>query len=292
MKALIVGASGQLGSELARSAPAGVTLACRTEAELDIKDRAAVFRAVTTERPAILFNAAAYTAVDAAESNREAAFAVNATGAESVALAGREVGARVVHVSTDFVFSGEANRPYRPDDTTAPLGVYGESKLAGEQLVLAATAGRALVVRTSWLYSSHGHNFVKTMLRLMRERDHLRVISDQVGTPTWARGLATALWSLARAPDAAGVQHWSDAGVASWYDFAVAIAEEALSLGLLERAVAVEPIRTEDYPTPARRPAYSVLDKTSTWEILGAKSPHWRAGLRGVLGELAAESGR
>ena len=182
-----------------------------------------------------MINTAAYTAVDAAERDSERAEAVNATGAAHVAEAAQRVGARVLHISTDFVFDGGRGYPYGPQDRAEPLGVYGRTKLAGEREVLRICGEHALVVRTAWLYASHGRNFPLTMLRLMRERDHLGVVADQVGTPTWARALAEALWVGAARQGLSGVHHWTEAGVASWYDFAVAIQEEALAQGLLDR---------------------------------------------------------
>jgi dTDP-4-dehydrorhamnose reductase len=230
-------------------------------------------------------NAAAYTAVDAAETEVGAARAVNSEGARHLARACAGRGIRVLQVSTDFVFDGESTHPYTPDDATHPLGEYGRSKLAGEQAVL-ETSPDSLVMRTGWLYSCFGGNFVKTMLRLMAERDELSVVSDQVGTPTWARGLADAIWAAIARPQLCGVYHWSDAGVCSWYDFAVAIQEEALAIGLIPRAVKIRPILARDYPTPARRPAFSVLDKSRSWSDLELEPVHWRPQLRAMLNEL------
>jgi dTDP-4-dehydrorhamnose reductase len=285
VKALITGAGGQLGRALAETAPAGVKLVALDSATLDITSCEAAAAAVRDHRPALILNAAGYTAVDRAEQERDRAFAVNADGAAHLAQAARDNGARLIHVSTDYVFDGDRSRPWRPDDPTAPLGVYGASKLEGERRVVALDP-RALIVRTAWVYGAHGHNFVNTMLRLMRNSDEIRVVSDQVGTPTWSKSLARALWAAADKPALAGIYHWTDAGVASWYDFAVAIEEEALALGLLMRAVPIRPIATADYPTPARRPAYSVLDKTSAISDFGVTPPHWRAALRDMLKEL------
>jgi dTDP-4-dehydrorhamnose reductase len=211
---------------------------------------------------------------------------VNRDGAGVLARAATAAGARMAHVSTDFVFDGETSRPYRPDDPAAPLGVYGASKHAGDQAV-AAAAPDALIVRTAWVYSPWGGNFLKTMLRIMAERGEVRVVADQIGTPTSAATLAATLWGLSGA-QATGIFHCTDAGVASWYDFAQAIAEDAHAMGMLASGVQVRPIATRDYPTPARRPAYSVLDKTSTWAVLGEPPPHWRVVMRGVLEQLEA----
>lgn len=285
MKALIVGAGGQAGRELRRAAPAAVELHCLDRQALDITDAAAVARTVAAVRPDLLINGAAYTAVDRAESEREAAFAVNAHGAGNLAKAASQAGARLLHLSTDFVFDGARSSPYHPDDPPNPLGVYGASKLAGE-LAVREHQPAALIVRTGWLYAAHGHNFVRTILRLLGEREELRVVADQVGTPTWAASLAAALWAAAARPELRGLYHFSDAGVASWYDFAVAIQEEGLALGLLTRAIPITPIATTDYPTPARRPPYSVLDKGDAWRDFGLAGQHWRVGLRRMLKEL------
>jgi dTDP-4-dehydrorhamnose reductase len=283
MRVLIAGSAGQLGRALQASAPAGVELVAPPETEFDILNAAQVTALVERLRPDLLVNAAAYTAVDKAESDRETAEAVNGTAAGGLAAAAALVGARFVHVSTDFVFDGLSPVPYVPDAAPAPLGVYGETKLSGERQVQARHPA-PLIVRTAWVYAAKGNNFVATMLRLMRERDEVRVVSDQVGTPTHAASLARAIWAL-DAARASGIHHWTDAGVASWYDFAVAIRDEALAAGLLTRSVPVVPIRTSDYPTPARRPAMSVLDKSSSWAITGPAA-HWRAELKAALAEL------
>jgi dTDP-4-dehydrorhamnose reductase len=285
MKVLVAGSAGQLGRALQATAPAGVELLAPPEAEFDILDAAQVSRVVAGAAPALVVNAAAYTAVDKAEADRDTAFAVNATAAATLASAARAAGARFAHVSTDFIFGGDSALPYPPDAPPAPLGVYGETKLEGERLVVAAHPG-ALLVRTAWVYAAEGNNFVKTMLRLMREREEVRVVADQVGTPTHADSLARAIWAL-DAAGASGAFHWTDAGVASWYDFAVAIHDEALAAGLLARPVRVVPIRTSDYPTPARRPAMSVLDKSSSWAITGPAA-HWRTELRAVIARMKA----
>jgi dTDP-4-dehydrorhamnose reductase len=227
--------------------------------------------------------------VDKAEKDQKAAFATNSTGVFNLAEAAKKSQARFIHISTDFVFDGSKSAPYLPSDQPNPTGVYGASKLAGEEQVRAILAGNYVILRTAWVYSSHGNNFVKTMLRLMRERDRLGVVADQVGTPTWAGGLAQAVWLLAGHAALTGIFHWTDAGVASWYDFAVAIQEEAMQLGLLHKEIILSPIRTEDYPTPARRPPFSVLDKTSTWQALKYSAPHWRVNLRKMLKELFGE---
>lgn len=286
MKVLITGANGQLGWELQRTRPENWQIIALSHSELDIVDRNAVAVIFQQHEPDLVINAAAYTAVDKAESEKEKAFAVNAEGAANIARASLSSSARLIHVSTDFIFDGTKSRPYLPEDKPNPVSVYGESKLQGENAILAETENNALVFRTGWIYSSHGSNFVKTMLGLMRERDRLGVVADQVGTPTWCKDLAKAIYDLAKKTAVHGIYHWADAGVASWYDFAVAIQEEARHLGILQNEISIKPIRTEDYPTPAKRPAYSVLDKTATWEALGYTASHWRNSLRLMLKEL------
>ncbi len=284
---LLTGASGQLGFELQRRVPDDVTLVALDRAHLDLRDAPAMLACLDRHRPDVILNCAAYTAVDRAESEPADAFAVNAAAVAMLASAARRIDARLIHTSTDFVFSGPASGLRQPDERTSPASAYGTSKRDGEVAVLETLGDRGLVMRTSWLYSSHGANFVKTMLRLMREKDEVRVVSDQIGAPTWAHGLATALWAAVAAPQVSGIQHWTDAGVASWYDFAVAIQEEAFARGLLSRASPIVPISTADYPTPASRPAFSVLDIRDTARALGLTPTHWRVQLRLMLDELA-----
>lgn len=285
MKALILGAGGQVGRALAAAAPAGTAIVALGRDACDIGDAEAVRRAVADAAPDLVFNAAAYTAVDRAEAEPEAAARINDAGAGHVAAAAAETGARLVHLSTDFVFSGGDGTPRRPDAATAPRGVYATTKLAGERAV-AAAAPDALIVRTAWVYAPVGANFVNTMLRLLAGRDEVRVVADQIGTPTWAGSLAGALWGLAGV-GAEGIHHFTDAGVASWYDFAAAIAEDGVAAGLLPPGRRVVPIATADFPTPAPRPAFSVLDKSDTWALLGGPPPHWRTNLRANLKEVA-----
>ena len=286
MRVLVTGAGGQLGRELVRTAPEGVEVLARERDLLDVGDRSSVLHGVRAGRPTVVINAAAYTAVDKAESEPDSASRGNADGPGFLAEACREVGARLVHVSTDFVFDGVSSRPYRPDDAPVPLGVYGATKLEGERRVLRELPLHSLVVRTAWVHSSHGRNFVLTMLRVMRERGTVRVVSDQVGTPTSARDLAKVLWDLVAA-GATGIHHWTDAGVASWYDLAEAVRRLGQSRGLVPSNARVVPISTAEYPTLARRPAYSVLDKSSTWSILGRTGRHWLETLDEVLAECA-----
>ena len=284
-KVIILGAAGQLGRELQRSAPQGADCLCLARDQLDVTDESQLRGCLEAEAPNLVINAAAYTAVDRAESEPEQALRINGHAPGYLASACAATGSRLFHVSTDFVFDGDSSRPYTPDAPTAPLGEYGRSKLVGEESVRAALPS-ALIVRTAWVYSAFGANFVKTMLRLMGERDELSVVADQIGTPTWARGLAETLWAAADRPGLQGIYHWTDAGVCSWYDFAVAIAEEGVALGLLSRLPRVRPIPGSAYPTPAQRPAFSVLDKAATWDALDMEGVHWRVQLRDMLQEL------
>lgn len=286
-RVLITGASGQLGGELQARAPEGwQVFACGTH-DCDVTDAAVVNRVLSQKRPDTIIHAAAYTDVDAAETETARADAVNCGGAANVASAASAIGARMIYLSTDFVFDGQQSHPYQPDDEPRPLNAYGRSKLAGEREVSRITAGDALIVRTAWVYSRHGDNFVRRMLRLIGERESLAVVSDQIGTPTWGRALAEALWVAAERRTLRGILHWTDAGVASWYDFAVAIEEEALRVGALARAVPIRPVRSEDFPRPARRPSYSVLDKSAGWSALNGPAQHWRTNLRSMLQEMA-----
>lgn len=284
MRALVLGAAGQLGRALQSAAPSNASVVALGRAECDLGDEASVRRAVADAAPDIVFNAAAYTAVDAAEDNVAEAERINRDAPGWIAVAAEAAGARLVHVSTDFVFAGDSPTPHPVDEPTAPLNVYGRTKREGEIRVLEVSQNH-LVVRTSWVYASVGHNFALTMLRLMKERGCVSVVADQVGCPTWASGLAETLWELGGL-GASGVLHVTDAGVASWYDFAVAIAEEGADAGVLEPGTIVKPIPGSAFPSKARRPPYSVLDNSLTTGLLGREMPHWRTNLRLMMREV------
>jgi len=286
-RVLITGAGGQLAIELERWAPESAQVVSLGIDRLDIASAAQIDAAFAEVRPEVVFNAAAYTAVDLAEQEAGLADRVNHVAVEALRRACDSFGARLVQVSTDYVFDGLSGRPYLAGDETNPLSVYGRTKRDGE--IAALRSPDSLVVRTAWLYGAHGKNFMRTMVKLMQERDEVRVVADQVGSPTHAAGLARALWAL-EARGATGIHHWTDAGVASWYDFAVAIREEAAAIGLGTDRARVTPIRTSDYPTAARRPAMGVLSKDATWAVLGGPAAHWRDGLREVLSEFMATS--
>ncbi|MCP9925925.1 dTDP-4-dehydrorhamnose reductase [Synechococcus lacustris C3-12m-Tous] len=284
MRVLLTGANGQLGQALMVAKPQPIELIACGRAELDLASPQACSEAVRFYRPDWVLNAGAYTAVDKAESEPELALAVNVGAPAAFAEALAATGGRLLQVSTDFVFNGLQGSPYRPDQALDPLGVYGASKAAGEAAALQLSGSR--VLRTSWVYGPVGQNFCRTMLRLHREREQLGVVADQVGCPTSTLSLAAACWraiGVGADPSGPRILHWSDAGVASWYDFAVAIGELGMAAGLLERAARVLPLTTADYPTPAQRPSYSLLDCSTSRAALGLEPVHWRAALARVL---------
>lgn len=288
-KVLITGANGQLGRALAASVPDDYQAVVADRQVLNISDVGSVNAWINDHSPEGIINAAAYAAVDKAETESDLAKAANTDGPKNLAIAAAEHSIPMVHVSTDFVFNGKSGTPYRTDDASDPLSVYGVTKRDGEQEVLSAHEAKAAIVRTAWVYDAGGSNFVMTMLRLMQEKDSLGVVADQIGTPTYVHGLAEACWALL-SKELAGVYHWTDAGVASWYDFAIAIQEEALELGILSKSIPINPLTTADFPTPATRPSNSVLDKTSTWQALGMTAPHWRDNLRTALVTLRSST--
>lgn len=291
MKILVIGSEGQLGSELKKTCPGDCVLTAVDYPDIDLCDAASVTTCIGDASYDVVINAAAYTAVDLAETEPDKARKVNSEGVRAVATAVKNTGARLVHISTDFVFDGEKGSPYLPEDKPNPQSVYGQTKLDGEKAVIDILGENALIIRTAWLYSATGSNFVKTMLRLMAERESLSVVDDQIGSPCWALGLATAIWRAIE-KKCTGVFHWTDAGVASWYDFALAIQEEGLAKGLISKEIPVTPIASKEYPTPAKRPPYSVLDKSTFLNILEIKPVHWRIQLRSMLNELKTVTGK
>ncbi len=284
MKALVFGTTGQLGIELGRTAPRGTLLLALGREAADLTQPVTCAGIIEATDADVVINAAAYTAVDAAEADRATAQMVNAEAPGAMARAAARRGIPFLHVSTDYVFDGTGTRPWREDDPTGPLGVYGQTKLAGEQAVVAA-GGRHAILRTSWVFSAHGRNFVKTMLRLGRERRDLSVVDDQKGGPTPAADIARALLTLAEAILAGrpgGLFHFAGAPTVSWADFADAIFDAAA----LAHRPAVHRIATSAYPTPARRPLNSALDCTRIRDLHGIEQPDWRRGLADVLKEL------
>jgi len=292
LKVLLTGSGGQLGQALRASKPQGITLIACGRAELDLADAGACAAAVRQHRPDWVLNAGAYTAVDRAEQEPELAMAVNAGAPGAFAAALAESGGRLLQVSTDFVFNGEQGHPYRPEQAVDPIGVYGRSKAEGERRAQAALpADRCCVLRTSWVYGPVGKNFCLTMLRLhvlkAAAAEPLAVVADQVGCPTATHTLAAACWAVI-GRQLSGVLHWSDAGAASWYDFAYAIGELGAARGLVERAAVVLPITSADYPSPARRPSYSLLDCSASRAALDLPPVHWRQALARVLESVEA----
>ena len=286
MKVLVLG-GGQIARAVGAAASARHQVVTRTHTDLDIVDEQAISRTLSEVKADWVVNAAAFTAVDLAEDQPAQAHAVNDTAVGSLARASGREGCRLLHLSTDFVFDGNSNRAYLPTDKPNPLSVYGASKWAGERHVLnAGTLG--IVLRTSWVYASVGKNFVLTMLRLMREKDRISVVTDQIGAPTWAASAAAAIWGLIETGAKGGIYHWTDLGVASWYDFAVAIQDEALARGLLSRSIGIAPIPSASFPARARRPAFSVLDTASTRASIDVPGQHWLHNLRTMLDELRA----
>ncbi|MEB3311779.1 MAG: dTDP-4-dehydrorhamnose reductase [Snowella sp.] len=282
---LLTGADGQVGRELQQVLPRLGEVVGVTRAQLDLSQGEQIRQLIQQIQPDGIINSAAYTAVDRAEREPTLAQAVNALAPTIMAEEAAKIGAFLCHLSTDYVFNGQKNTPYGETDPTAPLSIYGQTKLAGERGI-EQVGDRYLILRTAWVYGVYGKsNFVKTMLRLGQEREELRVVADQVGSPTWAGDIASAIIQL-RQTEATGIYHFTNSGVASWYDFAIAIFEEARSLGFPLKVQRVLPITTADYPTPATRPAYSVLSSKKFVETVGNYPPYWRASLRKMIQQL------
>lgn len=291
-KILLLGSQGQVGEELQHILSSASELMALSRSQLDLAHPQRLPDLIAEIQPQVIINAAAYTAVDRAESEPELAEIVNAKVPRELAIAARQCHALLVHLSTDYVFAGQQSTPYRETDPTAPLSVYGRTKLAGEEGIRQVW-DRHLILRTAWVYGAYGKgNFVKTMLRLGAERSELRVVADQVGSPTWAADLAGAIAHLVQhfQPDWAGTYHYTNSGVASWYDFALAIFEEAHQRGFKLQVERVIPITTPEYPTPATRPAYSVLNCQKISTLLGTAPPHWRQSLRQMLTDLSTQN--
>jgi dTDP-4-dehydrorhamnose reductase len=300
MKLLLLGADGQVGHALERAlSPLGDLIACNRTGNggrrsVDLAVVGQVAAAIEHERPDWIVNAAAYTAVDQAESEADLAFRANALALTEIAAAAQGIGAAVLHYSTDYVFPGDFRRPCREDDPTGPLGVYGESKLAGE-IALREGLTRHLILRTSWVYAARGKNFLHTMLRLAADRPQLRVVCDQLGAPTPAHQIAAVTALLIDRQSEAGAARWgcyhlASAGQTSWHGFASAIIDGAVERGWLEKVPDVLPISTAEFPTPARRPADSRLDCSKLHAQFGLRLPDWRVGLEQVLGDMESPS--
>ncbi len=293
MRILVCGAGGQVGHELVdRAKQYGLEALGMTRDQLDITNADQIADLVTRAKPGLIINAAAYTHVDNAETQREQAYAVNCDGAARLAEAARQASVPLLHISTDYVFSGEARTPYSEADEVAPTGVYGASKLAGEAAIQNAM-DQYLILRTSWVYGAHGHNFVKTMLRLGAQRDSLSVVADQFGCPTQAGSIADVLLQLTQRFErdgalAWGLYHYTGRSPCTWFDFAVEVFRQAEAKGMLPKQPQMSPITTAQYPTPARRPAWSVLDCSKFETTFGIETLDWHDDLSVVLDALGA----
>jgi dTDP-4-dehydrorhamnose reductase len=282
---LVFGALGQVGRALQQTVPQGWSVVAHDLAETDIRREGDVAAAIDTARPDAIVNCAAFTNVDGAEAQPEEAHQLNAVAPGIIARLAAGAGLRFVHISTDYVFDGQACVPYEPSASTGPLGVYGRTKRDGEVLVREAAPSSA-IVRTAWVHSGGGVNFVRTAVRHLSAGRSMRVVDDQIGTPTRAEHLAIALWRLAERPEVKGTLHFTDAGVASWFDVAMVVLETLRVAGRLPEGAGVSPIPTSEYPLPARRPAYSVLEKHESWRTMDYLPPHWRDGVIRSTSEL------
>lgn len=290
IKVMLTGKDGQLGKALVNMIPAGIEVVALGRQDLDLSNKEACHNAVLEHRPDWVLNAGAYTAVDRAESEPELAMAINAVAPEAFAQTLSEVGGRLLQVSTDFVFNGTQAHPYHPDQTVDPINVYGTTKAEGERLVQKALPATSLcILRTSWVYGPVGNNFCLTMLRLHRlksaQNETLNVVADQIGCPTSTLNLASACWSAIN-HGTSGIHHFCDAGVASWYDFAIAIGDAGVAAGIIDQSAEVVPIKSSEYPTPAKRPGYSLLDCTATRVALELETNHWQKELSKVIAKV------
>lgn len=289
MKIVVIGKSGQLASEIARLKVPQIKCVFLGRNDIDLLNTTNILNKLTELGANAVINAAAYTAVDRAESDQKNVFNINHIAVENLANCCKTLAIHLVQVSTDFVFNGRNCTPYCVDDTKDPKSVYGQSKANAEDALLAQYQQNSCIIRTSWVYSSFGNNFVKTIIRLHSQKDKLSIIADQVGSPSCAKSLARACLH-ASTNGLKGTFHWTDLGVASWYDFAVAIQELALSHNILNKAIPINPIRTTDYPTAAQRPPYSVLDKTgNSVTFSGVSVHHWRTSLNNMLANYAKD---
>lgn len=285
---LLIGSNGQLGTELQNFLSSNYQVIAVTRPEIDLTQTDNLRKIIRETQPEIIINAAAYTAVDKAETEPEMATAINTTAPQIIAEESQKLGSFLIHFSTDYVFNGNSNYPYQESDITNPVSVYGQTKLAGE-IAIQKACSQYMILRTAWVYGTYGKsNFVKTMLRLGKERPEVRVVADQIGSPTWAQDIALTITQIIPqlTSEIAGIYHYTNSGVASWYDFATAIFEEAEKLGFPLKINQVIPITTPEYPTPAKRPAYSVLACQKISKILGTHPPHWRQRLILMLKEL------
>ncbi len=288
MRVLLTGSTGQLGSYIIKTKPKNIDLIITKKQDLDLSKTDFCENFIFEEKPEWIINCAAFTAVDQAEKEIELSNKINSYAPEAFANAVNITNSKLLHISTDFVFNGEQNYPYETNQKRNPINQYGESKSLGEELIQKKNKGlnNTKILRTSWVISPSGKNFVLTMLKLHAEKEQINVVYDQIGVPTSAKHLAKTCWRIVNFKDTQilpQILHWSDAGVASWYDLAVAIGEIGLELGILKKMAKVNPIKTINYPTPARRPKYSILDTQTTSDFLKIKPNYWRTNLLEIL---------
>ena len=296
MRILLTGSEGQLGRALIYYKPDNIELIAKSRKDLDITNKQDCMKIISRYKPKWVINASAYTLVDQAEINNQDAFSVNSNGIENLAKTIKSLGGNLLHFSTDFVFSGNQSKPYTPDQSTNPINIYGESKAKGEKALQESLreTNQGIILRTSWLIGSVGRNFALTILRLHKEKESISVVSDQIGSPTTTSSLARASWKLIELKESTSlnnisipsIYHFSDAGIASWYDLAIAIGEISEELGLIKKAAKVIPIPSSCYQTKALRQNFSVLDCSSTYKLLGLEPMHWRSSLYELLQEL------
>jgi dTDP-4-dehydrorhamnose reductase len=284
----VTGGDGQLGQCLRKSQPSGLEARYYNRSEFDLTDVSAMSAVLEAFEPAYIVNCAAYTNVDGAEDNEETAAAINASGVGELATLALKLDIKVIHISTDFVFDGKASAPYSPKAQPNPEGAYGRTKLDGEHVLRDKLPDASMVIRTSWLYSEFGGNFVKTMLRLFETKESFQVVEDQKGTPTYGEGIAKLIWHIVATDSLRpGIFHWSDSGVTSWYEFAKTIGEQGLAIGLLSRRAELGPILAADYGSAAPRPAFSVLDCTDTTDSYpDVPQTQWQENLDLMLSNL------
>ncbi|WP_026377268.1 dTDP-4-dehydrorhamnose reductase [Aestuariibacter salexigens] len=281
MNVVVIGKSGQLAWELNDTRPDNVNLTCLGRDNINLFDEHSVNETLTALNPDVVINSAAYTAVDKAEEEPDAAYALNAEAVKHLASACKALDCYFIQVSTDFVFNGKADKPYTPDSPVAPEGIYAKSKQKGEQYVLDLYSEKSAIVRTSWLYSAHGNNFVKTMITLMNKLDSLSIVADQTGSPTWAKGLARFIWKLTEEQSQTGIFHWSDKGATTWYEFAREIYRQGRDKGLIAKVVTIKPTTAAEYSAPAPRPAYSVMDCAKSYLIIDGTT--WQRNLTKIF---------
>lgn len=288
VKVLVIGKNGQLARELTDTVPTDVELTCLSRTEIDLTEPSDIIRVISTIKPNIIINVSGFTDVEAAESSYENAHALNGKAVDNIAYAAFNAKVRLIHISTDFIFDGCSQRAYKVDDKPNPINVYGKSKLAGEVAIAKYHSDNFTIVRTSWLYSRFGKNFVKTMLNLMSEKEQLNIVNDQLGSPTHAKGLAYFLWCLIKLEKWQAIYHWSDLGITSWYEFAIAIQELGIKHGVLQYQIPIKPILSVNYPSLAKRPSFSALDCTASQMILTGKA--WQDGLTDFIKQLKPTS--